>query len=377
MRSEAIALYVDTGPLVMAWDDTVVRRGGKHVPNTAWRRDPMSPPFHVNFIHGQRYLLGSLVLPLYRQDGTSSPRTLPVRFVECPGLRKPGRKAASSEITQYREQKKQHTLSVCFVEQTRKIRQALDAQGFESRDLLCAVDGSYCNRTVWKAGLERTRIIARIRKDAKVCFRATEKRAVYSAQTWTPLSVYQDKSHPWSTVRAFFGGQYREVRFKEVRDVLWRRAGKEKLMRLLVLAPTPYRVSKNGQTYYRQESFLLTDDLRSEVGSLVQAYLDRYQIEFNHRDAKTVLGVGQAQVWGDKSTPRVPEFIVAAYSALLLSGLVAYGPERDHPYRELPKWRRHAKRPSCQDLVTLLRQEMANEKESLVSPEQMVLTAAA
>jgi len=136
-------------------------------------------------------------------------------------------------------------------------------------------------------------------------------------------------------------------------------------------------VSKNGQTYYRQESFLLTDDLRSEVGSLVQAYLDRYQIEFNHRDAKTVLGVGQAQVWGDKSTPRVPEFIVAAYSALLLSGLVAYGPERDHPYRELPKWRRHAKRPSCQDLVTLLRQEMANEKESLVSPEQMVLTAAA
>ena len=38
MLSEAIARYVDTGPMVMAWDDTVVRRTGKHVPNTAWRR---------------------------------------------------------------------------------------------------------------------------------------------------------------------------------------------------------------------------------------------------------------------------------------------------------------------------------------------------
>jgi hypothetical protein len=197
MMTEAIARYVDTGPLVMAWDDTVVRRGGKHVPNTAWRRDPMSPPFHVNLIHGQRYLLGSLVLPLYRQDGSSSPRTLPVRFVECPGLRKPGRKATPTELAQYREEKKKHTLSVCFVAQARRMRQALDEQGFEVRDLLCAVDGSYCNRTIWKAGLERTRIIARVRKDAKLCFRSSEPRRVYARRLGRRSVCIRTKS-PWS-----------------------------------------------------------------------------------------------------------------------------------------------------------------------------------
>ena len=109
----------------------------------------------------------------------------------------------------------------------------------------------------------------------------------------------------------------------------------------------------------------------------IQAYLDRYQIEFNHRDAKTVLGVGEAQVWGKKSTPRVPEFIMAAYSALLLAGLAAYGPKRGEIYRELPKWRRKAKRPSCQDLVTLLRQQLAREEDTASTADQMILTAAA
>lgn len=377
MMTEAIARYVPSGPLVMAWDDTVVRRNGRHVPNTAWRRDPMSPPFHVNLIWGQRYLLASLVLPLYREDEESSPRTLPVRFVECPGVRKPGRQADPAEREQYREEKKKRRLSACFVEEARRMRQSLDDQGHHQRQLLCAVDGSYCNRTVWKAGLERTHILARLRRDAKLCFPSQEKGRVYSRQTWTPQSVSGDKTQPWSTRRCFFGGNRREVRYKEVTRVMWRTAGRLKLFRLIVLAPIPYQVSPNGRTYYRQESFLLTDDLTTEVGVLIQAYLDRYQIEFNHRDAKTVLGVGQAQVWGEKSTPRVPEFIVASYSALLLAGLNAYGPKRGDVYRELPRWRRKAKRPSCQDLVNLLRKQLAAEKDAVSTVEQMIITAAA
>jgi hypothetical protein len=100
MMAEAINRYAPTGLLVMAWDDTVVPRTGRHVPGTALRWDPMSPPFHANFIRGQRYLLGALVLALYQQDGSSSPRTLPVRFAECPGVPKPGRKADATERAQ-------------------------------------------------------------------------------------------------------------------------------------------------------------------------------------------------------------------------------------------------------------------------------------
>jgi hypothetical protein len=53
-----------------------------------------------------------------------------------------------------------------------------------------------------------------------------------------------------------------------------------------------------------------------------------------------------------------PVLAVAAYSALLLASLLAFGAERGAAYAELPKWRNKARRPSCLDLVTLLRKEM-------------------
>jgi hypothetical protein len=55
--------------------------------------------------------------------------------------------------------------------------------------------------------------------------------------------------------------------------------------------------------------------------------------------------------------------VVAAYSALLLASLQAFGIERGKAYPVLPKWRRHACRPSCLDLVTLLRKEMVDHPE--------------
>ena len=59
--------------------------------------------------------------------------------------------------------------------------------------------------------------------------------------------------------------------------------------------------------------------------------------------------------------------MVASYSALLLASLQAFGAERGAAYAPLPKWRRHAKRPSCLDLITLLRIEMAEQPELLDS----------
>jgi len=117
--------------------------------------------------------------------------------------------------------------------------------------------------------------------------------------------------------------------------------------------------------YYRDPAYLLTSDLRSSVKQLLQIYFDRWQIEVNHREEKDTLGVGQAQLWNPISVPKQPVLAVAAYSALLLASLVAFGAERGKAYADLPKWRRKARRPSALDLVTLLRKEMAEQPELL------------
>jgi hypothetical protein len=103
----------------------------------------------------------------------------------------------------------------------------------------------------------------------------------------------------------------------------------------------------------------------------------------NQREEKTTLGVGQAQWRSNKSVGRQPALVVAAYSALLLSALEAYGPTRTTDYRGLPKWRRPRARPACQDPVTLLRQQwherpyLATAHDSTSTYQQMMLSAAA
>jgi len=139
----------------------------------------------------------------------------------------------------------------------------------------------------------------------------------------------------------------------------WESGARKREVRLLVVAPVGYRTSKNGRKYYRQPAYLLTTDLTTAAEVLLQAYFDRWGIEVNHRDEKEILGVGEAQVWNENSVRKVPALLVAMYSWLLLAGLDCYGPKRTKEYEPLPKWRRRAKRPSCLDLVTLLRRQLA------------------
>lgn len=87
--------------------------------------------------------------------------------------------------------------------------------------------------------------------------------------------------------------------------------------------------------------------------------------QVNHREEKDTLGVGQAQLWNATSVPKQPALVVAAYSALLLAALQVFGAERGRAFAELPKWRRNASRPSCLDLITLLRKETATHPELL------------
>ena len=154
-------------------------------------------------------------------------------------------------------------------------------------------------------------------------------------------------------------------------------------VRLIVIAPAPYRKSQSKKLYYRDPAYLLTSDRRSSLKQLLQIYFDRWQIEVNHRDEKDTLGVGQAQMHNANSVPRQPVLVVAAYSALLLASINAFGPARGNQFLPLPKWRKNAYRPSCLDLITLLRKELVENKDSstpsdlMATYKQMINGAAA
>jgi hypothetical protein len=247
-----------------------------------------------------------------------------------------------------------------------QIRQELDRAGGTNKILVLAGDGSFCNRTCFAEIPQRSILLVRTRKDAKLCFRAADgSRRFYGVEKFTPEQVRKDEDRAWKTTKIFYGGKRRKIRYKEVVNVYWQRGARQRPLRLLVIAPTPYRKTQSKRLYYRDPAYLLTSDLSHSAKQLLQIYFDRWQIEVNHREEKDTLGVGQAQLWNVTSVPKQPVLAVAAYSALLLASLIAFGAERGTHYAELPKWRRNARRPSCLDLITLLRKEMVQQPQQL------------
>jgi hypothetical protein len=296
---------------------------------------------------------------------------------------KKGSKDFIERKKQYETFKKHHNLPARALAALSGLRKVLDDAGAFSKLMVIIGDGAFCNRRMFSFAVERTDLLVRCRKDLKLCRRSTSARRFYDENTFTPFDILKDESIPWQDARVFFGGKTRTVRFKEITDLLWQTGAKRRFLRLFVLQSTKYRVRKTGELQRREPGFLLTTLTARHTTSLLQLYFDRWQIEVNHREEKDTLHVGQAQLSNPLAVPRQPTLVVAAYSALLMASLIAYGPQRTNVYEPLPRWRGNANRPSCLDLVTLLRKltventTMQDEMGAHITFSRLASTAAA
>ncbi len=359
--------YSNDLPIVIAGDETKVKRQGCRVKRAHWTRDAMSPPFSVNFCKAISFLQFSSVLPLHISHDVSA-RALPISFEPVVRPRKPKKTAPEPEQQEYKKLCKELNMCKQAVAQMKILREQYDECGYKDKEILYALDGGFCNRTIFGETIERTNILARCRKDAVLCFPATDPerpRLYYSATKFTPQNVYDDKSIEWQTAEIFYGGQKREVRFKDIKNVLWQGGAKKQPLRLIVVAPTGYRLSPLAKKSYRAPAFLLTNDIKNPPQFLLQAYMDRWQIEVNHRDEKQLFGVQHPQVWNDLSVDRIHAFYVASYSLLILAAMRAFGPTRTDQYIQPPPWQRPRRRPSALDILNLLRKEASQHPELL------------
>ncbi len=345
-------------PVVLAIDDTRVGKSGKKIPGANWQRDPLSPPFQVNMIWGLRFVQASLLFP-HHCEGEFSARAYPVGFKHVPVVKKPGMRASDEQREEYRRLRKTTNLSTESLNWIRDYRNRLDNLNAADRVLRVVGDASFCNRTFYKSPLDRITLLTRCRKDARLCFPAPRvSRRQYALEIFTPEDVLNSPRAQYLWCKIWLGQRRRRIRYKLVESVLWRRGAGTRKLRLIVIAPLPYKMSRNASINYRQPGYLLTTDICGPIRDLIQSYFDRWQIEVNHRDEKTILSVGHAQVWSPASVSRQPALTVASYSMLLLAGLRCFGPGRSSSCPALPKWRIKSPRASLLDLLSLLRSEI-------------------
>ena len=349
-----------TQRVYLGTDDTLVRKSSKKTFGVRYARDPLSPPFQVNLVLGQRFVQTSL---LVQPGGKDHPwRALPVSFTHAPTPKVP-KHAGPEEQAALKEIRKKHRLSLVGLEQLRFCRQQLDQQpGGRQRVLVDAVDGGYTNSTYLRGLPEGTDIVGRVRKDAK--FRAhlpaEQRRGArkYGADLPTPLELLADPSLPWQTCDLFVAGQVRPLQFKERSPLCWPKVTRDRPLRLILLRAPGYRLRKGSRLLYRDPAFLITTDLTTPASELIAAYLARWEVEVNFRDEKFLLGVGQAQVRNPQSVARTPAFLVACYAMLLWSSIRIFGDRRTDAFERRPRWHQtEPARPSTRDLLRLLQKE--------------------
>jgi hypothetical protein len=357
INREVQALNPGSQALITALDDSLLRKTGKKIPGVKYARDPMGPPFQVNFVRGQRVIQMSAAI----SEGGQS-RMIPVIFKDACTPEKPRRNASEEAWFQYKEDCKTRRLSIRGVECIQEMRSQVEA----GRKLWVAVDGSYTNQTVLNNLPEHTVLIGRIRSDAKLNYLpvvhqgGVGRKRIYGLPAPTPEEIRKDETIPWQTVSAYACGRLHEFRVKIVKYLRWRKSGRHHILQVMVIAPLRYRLSQHSHLLYSEPAFLICTDPDIPVDKLLQAYLWRWGIETNFRDEKTLLGTGQAQVRNPAAVKAVPQMMVAAYSLLLLSGIKLWGVKGMPQLCNMPKWQNSKKkrRASTNDLIKQLRSDL-------------------
>jgi hypothetical protein len=358
-RKGVLDELIDHEMIVAHLDDTILKKTGLKIPGTAWRRDPLGPPFQTNFIWGQRFLQISMALP--DQPGCSQSRAIPVDFHHCPTAKRPRKKDDEQSWKYYKEQQKKLKLSKKGVERLIELRSRLNKEGFAQKQLVVSVDGSYTNEAVLKNLPDGVTLIGRIRKDTKLNLIPVNqpgkgRKKVYGDKLPTPEEIRQSDEYPWVAVNAWAAGKMHKFNVKVIKSLKWRSAGQKHTLQLVIIRPLGYRLSKSSKKIYRDPGYLICTDNDLDIQTLLQAYFWRWEIEVNFRDEKSVLGCGQAQVRNPESAEKVPAFISAIYALLHLAAHKS-SKQSDQTLLPRPKWypKKEEQRYSTRDLLNNLK----------------------
>ena len=342
-----------SGPWVVAIDDSCTRKTGRRIPGCGWRRDPLSPPFHVNFTWGQRVL--QCAAAVAASDGSA--RLVPIDWTEAPLPRKP-RHPTAAQADAYAEARRQANINAVALRRMTHLRTVTD------RLIHFVVDGRFTNRTVLRQLPKDSVVIGRIRKDTKLyepCapHKANGRPRRYGKILPTPEQLRTDDS-PWQEVSGWATDRQHTFKVKTAGPVMARIRGVTAPVRIVVVAPLGYRLRQGSRILYRQPAYLICTDPTLAIEQILQEYLWRWDIEVNLRDEKCLLGVSEAQVRHPIAVQRQPASAVAAYALLLLAGLDAYGHAGRPPSVPLPKWRRKhpPRRATTGLLISQLRVEL-------------------
>jgi hypothetical protein len=359
-RQTLVESLEDHAPLVAVMDDTFVPKCGRKIAGTKWQHDPKGPAFQHQIAWGQRAIELSAMLPP-ANNAAHAARAVPIDL-QLHNPRKMPPKASAEQRAAIVKQRRDNSVSHLGATRVAALRRSMDDEGEDKRSLVVAFDGGYTNKALFKAIPERTALVGRARKDAKLFAAPAQdapqgrgRRRIYGARLATPEQLLGDQSVPWREASVFAAGKTRTFQYKTL-CCRWHGAGERDLL-LVVLRPLSTRPREKGRRlYFAYPGYLLCSDPQLPVQQVVQAYIWRWEIEVGFREQKTTLGLGQAQMRTLPAATAVLQFHACAYALLLLA---AHHAHLTTPPR--PKWQKPGdahQRITLNQMVSLMRGDL-------------------
>jgi DDE superfamily endonuclease len=326
----AVVCHLGAGPLPLILDDTVLHRPGRKVEGAAtWRDAVRSTGKTVVFARG----LNLVVLAVQvNPPWGGMPIALPVGVAL-------------------------HTKNGPTLIELAVALMARLAERCPDRSFVLCADGAYA--TLAKAGLARTTVVSRMRRDAALYEGAPPRNGkrgrprTKGARLPTPPElVAKLAKKDWTSLDIDWRGR-KETRLVWSRPVLWYRTC-PKSMVLLVVVRDPQGVEPDDHFF--------TTDLSMAPATVVTTYASRWAIEVTNRDAKQGIGAHEPQSWKDKGPERAAALGFWLHAAVWLTYITATGNRRP-PMIERDWYPRKAT-PSFADAIAELRRALWRERIS-------------
>jgi hypothetical protein len=319
-----VARLVDPdAPLLVAIDDTLLRRSGRRVWGTAWHHEPTCSAPPRRFAWGNSWVVAAIVV---RLPFLVRPVALPVLF-----------------RLQAKRKDSKHELAAQLI--------ALIASRYPDRRVDVVGDGHYTGPVL--VCQPNVTLTARLRANAALHELApprTGKRGrprAMGARLPSLAQIAGDPATAWETVQVRRYGQTATVQIHRL-TCLWYRSHRERSLTMLLV-----RDPSSKEPY---ELALISTDLDASSVELVERFACRWSIEVTFEDAKQLVGVGEARNRTELAVKRtVPFGLLCMSLTIVWYALHGHSPTDVAEHRARAPWYRTKTSPSTADMLAKLR----------------------
>jgi hypothetical protein len=347
LLARLVAVFVPTGPVVIALDDTIERRWGAKIKARGIYRDPVRSS-HGHFVKtsGLRWLSAMLLVPV---PWAGRVWALPFLTALCPSERYAAMHGIQhKKLTDWA---RQMLLQIVRWLPGRQIVVVSD-RSFAALDLLDAVRRHVC-------------MISRLRLDARLFAPAPPRRPPAIGRprrTGERLPTLKqrlaDPQTKWQaiTVAAWSGDGDRRVEIASGTSV-WSHPG-------LPVVPLRWVLVRDPVGEFEPQALLCTDTA-ADPADILTWFVRRWATEVTFAEARRHLGVETQRQWSDRAIARTTPALLGLYA------LVALAADDMHRQRKLAVrsagWYRK-ERPTFSDAIAAVRRQLWAEAALSMSP---------